>query len=165
MIDLDLAKDVVPSSPRIGEVVTFVIQVSNAVDALEATNVEVTDVVQPGFEFVPGSIGGGDERDVSGTTLRWRIYSIPPGSTVQLTFRARVAGRGPLTNFAEITGADQEDRDSFPSNGGNPDEDDDDTVAIMPYTPSPAPALGSWGMLAALLVLVGIARRRMRFAR
>ena len=166
VVDVDLVKRFTPMSPQQGDEITFVLDVSNAHDASEATNVEVTDVVLAGFEYVSGSIGGGDDADDgSAPTLRWTIDSLPPGGSVQLTFRATIVGLGNLRNFAEVTGTDQTDRDSTPSNGDDgegPDEDDDDVVLISPRVPAPAPALGPFGLLAAFAVLLAVSRRRWR---
>ena len=166
VVDVDLVKRFTPMSPQQGDEVTFILEVSNAPDASEATNVEVTDVVLAGFEYVGGSIGGGDNADESGApTLRWTIDSLPPGGSVQLTFRATIVAVGNLRNFAEVTGTDQTDRDSTPSNGDDgegPDEDDDDVVLISPRVPAPAPALGPFGLLAAFAVLLAVSRRRWR---
>ncbi len=166
VVDVDLVKSYTPSSPQPGDEVTFILNVSNAHDASPATNVEITDVVLPGFEYVAGSIGGGDVADQSAApTLRWMIDTLAPGASEQLTFRAVIVGVGNLRNFAEVTSTDQTDRDSTPDNGDDgegPDEDDDDIVLITPSVPAPAPALGPLGLLVAMAVLLAVSRRRWR---
>ena len=165
IVDVDLVKEVIPDDPTVGDTVTFILRVSNAVDVMEATNVEVTDVVMPGFLYEPGSIGGGDERFENEPVLRWRIDNLLPGESVELTFRAEVTRGGMLRNYSEVTSTDQPDRDSTPSNGDDgqgPDEDDDDEVLVVSFQPTPAPTVSVWGLFVVLFLLIELTRRRTR---
>ena len=87
-IDLSIVKVVNDAAPNIGETISFTLTVDNAGPDL-ATNVDVTDIVMPGFTYVPGSMSGGttqDESNPASTGLVWNIASIPAGSPVTLTF-------------------------------------------------------------------------------
>ncbi len=91
-VDLTIAKGVDDSTPNVGDTITFTMTVSNAGPDL-ATNVEVTDIILPGFTYVLGSMTGGttqDESDPTGAGLNWDIASVPVGSPVVLTFDAVV---------------------------------------------------------------------------
>ena len=71
--------------------------------------------------------------DPAGTGLTWTINSLSAGSFVDLTYQATVNLTGPYDNYAEITAHAQYDLDSIPGNGQQtPDEDDDDTVTVVP---------------------------------
>jgi hypothetical protein len=120
-------------------------------------------VIQPGFEYVPGSISGGtaqDDSDPTGAGLRWIIASILPGESVVLTCRVIIVENRALFNEAEITLADQPDRDSTPSNR-DPDEDDIAGIMIFPDNPAPAPALDEPLLIFAVLLLLALARWRL----
>lgn len=87
-IDLSIVKVVDDDTPNIGDTITFTLTIDNAGPDL-ATNVEVSDIVLPGFTYVIGSMTGGtsqDESSPASTGLSWDIASIPVGSPVTLTF-------------------------------------------------------------------------------
>lgn len=133
--DLSLTKDVDNPFPNLGETVTFTITVSNAgPDA--ATNVTITDIVPGGFNYVGGSIAGGNNRnesDPSGAGLSWIILSLNSGDSVQLTFQATVKDTGSYINLAQVTASDQDDPDSTPNNDdGDHSEDDEDVATASP---------------------------------
>ena len=92
-IDLDIQKSVSNPSPNVGDVVTFTIEViNNGPDV--ATDVQIIDVVKPGFIYVAGSITGGSIRVDSapaGSGLDWTIASIAIGASEILTFQATVS--------------------------------------------------------------------------
>jgi uncharacterized repeat protein (TIGR01451 family) len=75
------------STPNVGDVVTFTIQVSNdGPDA--ATGVSIQDVVPAGYNTITNISGGGTE---SGGTITWSGLTVPVGDdTVTLTFKATV---------------------------------------------------------------------------
>lgn len=91
-IDLKVAKTVSNLSPSIGDVVTFTIEVANS-GPDTATDVNINDVVKPGFAYVAGSMAGGSSRvdsSPAGTGLDWTIASIAAGASEILTFQATV---------------------------------------------------------------------------
>ena len=58
-----------------------------------ATNATVTDIVQPGFSYVVGSIAGGtstNEIDPAGVGLKWMLGTVPVNTDVVLTFDVTV---------------------------------------------------------------------------
>jgi uncharacterized repeat protein (TIGR01451 family)/MYXO-CTERM domain-containing protein len=92
------------------EVVTYVLTVVN-VGAGAATNLTVSDVlpVTGYFNYVPGSISGGDGRSVVGNGLGWSIGTLPVGAVAVLGFQMASSATGlpsgitPLDTFAEVT--------------------------------------------------------------
>jgi len=91
-IDLSIAKSVDDSTPNIGQIITFSLDVTNAGPDV-ATNVTVADPVPAGFTYVLASITGGDSSDDTDPTvagLTWTLNSVPVGTTVTLTFQATV---------------------------------------------------------------------------
>ncbi len=91
-IDLSIVKSVDDSTPNIGQIITFSLDVTNAGPDV-ATNVSVADPVPVGFTYVPASITGGDSSTDADPTvggLAWTLNSVPVGSTVTLTFQATV---------------------------------------------------------------------------
>ena len=91
-IDLSIAKSVDDSSPNIGQIITFSLEVTNAGPDV-ATDVTVTDPVPVGFTYVLASITGGDSSNDADPTvagLNWTLNSVPVGTTVTLTFQATV---------------------------------------------------------------------------
>ena len=93
-IDLSIEKFVSNTTPNVGDVVTFRLEITNAGPDI-ATNATVTDVVLSGFSYELGSISGGtssDDNDPAGAGLTWNLASVPVnvGSPVILTFDATV---------------------------------------------------------------------------
>ncbi len=92
-VDLEVLKTVSATSPNVGDVVTFSIEVkNNGPDT--ATDININDVVKSGFSYVAGSIAGGSTRVDSApaaTGLAWTIASLASGATEILTFQAIVS--------------------------------------------------------------------------
>jgi len=91
-VDLDLVKTVNDTSPNIGDVLVFNLQVSNS-GPDTATNFTITDVVPAGFSYVPASISGGssnNDTSPAGTGLLWTVASLASGAVVNLSFQATV---------------------------------------------------------------------------
>ena len=91
-IDLNIEKLASDTTPNIGDVLTFTLQVTNN-GPDTATNLSVTDVVPAGFSYVASSIAGGvssDDTSPTGSGLQWTIASLGTGTTVSLTFQATV---------------------------------------------------------------------------
>ncbi|MFN8346493.1 MAG: SdrD B-like domain-containing protein [Spirosomataceae bacterium] len=134
--DLSLTKTVSNKTPQQNDNVTYTIKVTNDGPGI-ATNVEVTDTLQAGLQYVSGDAAF----TLNGTVLTGKIAKIEVGQTITLTFVAKVTGTGTIKNFAQISKSDQPDKDSTPGNGnGTPredDEDDEDIVVTCPIPPTP----------------------------
>ncbi|MDA7501667.1 gliding motility-associated C-terminal domain-containing protein [Chitinophagales bacterium] len=131
-IDLELIKSVNESLVATGDEVVYTITVNNNGPA-NATGVQVSDVLPEGLAYVSDNALG-NYNPLNGI---WTIASVPVGTSTSLQITATVQaepGSGPIVNWAEITGADQEDVDSAPDPTGDPlnntDEDDEDSVEI-----------------------------------
>lgn len=135
LIDTSLDKQASNSSPKIGETITFSLVVSNASGMGAATNLQIVDVVPPGYAYVPGSISGGSTRDDASpytAGLSWTIAALPPGSSTVLSYQVVVLGGvDSYANYAEIKDANQPDIDSDPGNNSTT-EDDDDIETVVP---------------------------------
>lgn len=91
-IDLSIAKVVSNATPNIGDTITFTLTIENAGPDV-ASNATVSDVILPGFTYVPGSITGGsssDDTDPTGAGLSWTLASVPVGTPVTLSFDVTV---------------------------------------------------------------------------
>ncbi len=91
-IDLSIAKVVSDATPNIGDTITFTLTITNAGPDV-ATNATVSDVVLPGFTYVPGSIAGGsssDDSDPAGSGLSWVLANVPVATPVSLSFDVTV---------------------------------------------------------------------------
>ena len=103
--DLNLNKTVDNVSPNVGENVTFTLTVTNdGPDA--ATNVEVTDLLASGYDFVSATTSFGT---YNSTTGLWEVGSINNAQTATLTIVATVRATGDYNNTATITSSDQDD--------------------------------------------------------
>ena len=131
--DLSLAKAASNLTPSVGAAVTFTLTVTNSgPDA--ATNVEVTDTLPNGYQYVASSISGGSTSDDSdAASLKWTIANLANGATAQLTYQATVMATGSYKNTAEVTASDQPDPDSTVDNDdGDQSEDDEASVTLTP---------------------------------
>ncbi|WP_247231669.1 SdrD B-like domain-containing protein [Telluribacter sp. SYSU D00476] len=131
--DLMLAKKVSKTNPALNEVITYTLEVINKGPAV-ATNVEVTDPLPAGLEFVSSST-----MTKIGTTLKGTFASIGVNETKTLTFTAKVTGSGSVVNTAQITKSDQPDPNSTPGNGYDKGEDDDSKAEITIGCPALEP--------------------------
>lgn len=126
--DLSLTKTVSDSTPVNGESINFTLTLTNhASSSNTATNVQVTDLIPAGFDFVTYSGYGTYD---SGTGI-WTVASIDPGQSRVLVISVTVtASQGAsMTNVAEVTSSSEWDSDSTPGNG-NTGEDDYDSVSV-----------------------------------
>ena len=131
--DLRLAKSTPSLTPDVGSTVTFSLTLTN--DGPDtATNVEVTDSLPSGFEYVAASMTGGDGRDDSdASSLKWTVGSIAIDSSVVLGYQVKILSSGVYTNTAQVTASDQPDPDSSPNNDdGDQSEDEEATVTLLP---------------------------------
>ncbi|HLO44346.1 MAG TPA: SdrD B-like domain-containing protein, partial [Leadbetterella sp.] len=147
--DLSLVKTVNDKYPKVGDVVTFTVKVSNG-GPQTATNVKVEDVVPNGYSAISSISNSGI---VSGNVITWVIPSIASGASSTLTFNVKVgqpATGVSFINLAEVKSVDQYDPDSKPGNGADTngngkvgsednddskdpaDEDDGDDAYVVP---------------------------------
>ena len=122
-IDLMLSKSAHPDAVGVGSTTTFTLAITNSGTA-NATGVEVTDQLPAGLTFVSANPAA----DYNSVTGVWTIGSVAIGQTKTLEIVATVTGLGPFNNVAEVTAADQPDKDSTPGNGDAGEDDQDNAV-------------------------------------
>lgn len=127
LVDLSLTKVVNAATPNVNDVVTFTINVSNAGPS-DATGVIVTDKLPSGYLFVGAAASAGSYNATSGS---WTVGIITNATTATLNIQARVLPTGNYNNVAEVTGANEVDRDSTPGNN-DATEDDQSEVIVTP---------------------------------
>ncbi|TVZ16764.1 Calx-beta domain-containing protein [Maribacter sp. MAR_2009_72] len=109
-VDLKIEKEARPDKALVGDVVEFIIRVTNISESDVVTNIVVNDLIlaENGFEFVSA------ESDFNGvydeTTGNWSIPSLNREETARLIISARVPQIGVFTNTANIVS-------SFPRDG------------------------------------------------
>ncbi|MEH6705513.1 MAG: gliding motility-associated C-terminal domain-containing protein [Galbibacter orientalis] len=131
-IDLSVTKTVDEPNPIVGDNVVFTITVTNS-GPQDATGVIVSDKLnQPGFSYVSHTTSVGNYISNSGA---WDVGNLAAGTTATLTITATVEATGSYVNTAQVTGQDQLDPNSEPSNN-DPTEDDYDTVVVTPQFPA-----------------------------
>ncbi len=127
--DLSLSKSVNNSNPATGSAIFYTLQLTNN-GPLDATNVQVIDILPTGFEFTSSS-GSGSYDDATGL---WTIGTITSGQTLSLTINGTVSAPAGVTiaNFAEVFTSDIFDADSTPNNGStNEDDDANDSFTVQ----------------------------------
>ncbi|TAG18609.1 MAG: DUF11 domain-containing protein, partial [Cytophagales bacterium] len=135
-IDLKLKKMVDVKTAKLGDVITYTIKVWNESNK-NATGVVVTDQLPATLQYVSAgsSASRGTYNPADG---KWTIGNIAAagvpanGDTVTLTVKAKIVGEGVTFNTAEITGADQKDKDSTPGNGADGEDDLDRACFTVP---------------------------------
>ncbi len=125
LIDLALMKVVDEDMPNVGDTVAFTLTLSNAGPSL-ATGVVVTDQLPAGLVFQSFTASQGTYNSVTGL---WTVGSVPTTVTPTLTINATVGNTRGVTNTAEVTAANQVDRDSTP--GNDVASEDDQAVASI----------------------------------
>jgi len=91
-VDLVVSKSVSNTTPDVGDLVVFTLQVTNN-GPDTATNVAVTDTLPVGLSYQPASIAGGDSRndsDPTGAGLSWTIATLVAGTTTSVSYSAVV---------------------------------------------------------------------------
>jgi uncharacterized repeat protein (TIGR01451 family) len=128
-IDLQLTKKVDMKIVKLGDVITYTIKVWNE-SKTNATGVEVTDQLPAGLQYISSAASRGNYTSASGV---WTIGNIAAnGDTVSLTIKAKVIGEGVTFNTAEISKADQKDKDSTPGNSKDGEDDLDRACVSVP---------------------------------
>ncbi|HRK72771.1 MAG TPA: SdrD B-like domain-containing protein, partial [Rhodothermales bacterium] len=126
-IDLELTKTVNNSTPNFNDNVTFTVTVRN-VGQIVATGVEVSDVLPVGLQYVSAAASQGSYANASGI---WTIGGMAVNASVNLQIVAKVVTTSPVTNYAQVSKANEMDVDSTPGNNST-NEDDDDQVTLGP---------------------------------
>ncbi len=130
-IDLALSKTASVSMAQAGDAISYTLTVVNN-GAVAATGVTVEDVLPSNLTFTNSTASIGTYNDATGI---WDIGTIGVGGTATLTINVTVdAIVLPMTNFAQVKTANEDDVDSTPDNnsGTTPQEDDEDSVVIQP---------------------------------
>ncbi len=135
-VDLQMEAMASNTSPDIGDVVTFTLNLSNLGD-VDATGVSIRNLVPIGFGSVTAINNGGTFSFVS-RNISWTGLTVPLGAnTVSLTFNATVltptGTSGEFTHVSQVIAADQFDLDSTPNNDdGDQSEDDEASITAAP---------------------------------
>ncbi|MBK9510179.1 MAG: DUF11 domain-containing protein [Cytophagaceae bacterium] len=128
--DLRLTNQISSILPNVGDVVTYTVTVYNdGPDA--ATNVDISNVIDNGFNTITNISGGGI---LTGNTIEWNIGSLLSGQSRTFTYQATVLAPGPgigQTNIAQVSASDQFDPDSSPNNNLNTEDDQAEVTALL----------------------------------
>ena len=111
--DLEVLKVVSDSNPVIGDNIIFTITVSN-LGGLDATNVEITDVLPSGYEFISANTSSGTYDVNSGL---WEIPIVAASMSETLDMTVKVLDVNDYLNVAALTGLDQVDADMTNDSG------------------------------------------------
>ena len=133
-IDLSVTKTADNLTPIVGDNIVFTITVTNS-GPQDATGVIVSDKLnQPGFAYVTHTATTGVDTYIPNSGA-WDVGNLAVGATATLTITATVEATGSYVNTAQVTGQDQLDPNSEPSNN-DPTEDDYATVVVTPQFPA-----------------------------
>jgi uncharacterized repeat protein (TIGR01451 family) len=134
--DLSVTKTANNLTP--GNAVQFTVQVTNSGPYTD-TDVRVLDLLPAGLTFVSATPSQGSYSNVAVGTYpagTWRVGALGVGATATLTLNANVTGTTPITNWAQVSYADQPDPDSTPGSTVPPSPAQDDQASVT-ITPSP----------------------------
>ncbi|MCL4299174.1 MAG: DUF11 domain-containing protein [Anaerolineae bacterium] len=76
-----------PIEAKVNDIVEYTIVVSNTSQVV-AHNTVVSDTLQPGVAYIPGTLSDGGQ--VNGSTLIWQINDLPAGQSVSRNFQAQI---------------------------------------------------------------------------
>ncbi len=126
--DLELTKTVNTAAPLVGDEVIFTLDLINNGPS-NTSGVTVVDLLPNGYTYVSNNSTAGVYNETTGL---WSLNGVvPTGTTETLNIVALVNPTGNYGNSAEITGSDNVDIDSTPSNG-IASEDDQDNAGTTP---------------------------------
>jgi uncharacterized repeat protein (TIGR01451 family) len=128
LADLSLSKSVSTATPRVGDIVTYNLRVSNSGPS-RATGVAVSDRIPAGYESATASQGSYDA-----ATGLWNVGTVASGSSATIAIRVKITVTGQLVNTAEIAASNVSDPDSTPGDGDATQDD----IASATLTASPA---------------------------
>ncbi|RYF78396.1 MAG: DUF11 domain-containing protein [Cytophagaceae bacterium] len=124
LADLSLRIQVSTRTPRLNDLVSYTLIVSNAGGAT-ASNINTTAYLPAGMQFVDSDTMGPGGGGISGTTL-----SLPAGSSSSISFRARVTTTGLKQVQAQVRFATPDDPDSRAGNGYPVSNGEDDEATV-----------------------------------
>ena len=130
-IDLALSKTANVGSAQVGDNFTYQITLVNN-GTTTATGVTVEDILPSNLTFNSSTASSGSYNDGTGI---WNIGTLGIGGAASLNINVTVdAIVLPITNFAQVKTANETDVDSTPdsNNGTTPQEDDEDSVVVLP---------------------------------
>ena len=132
-IDLALDKAVFPTNPGVGDMVEYVLTVTNDAGATEtAFGITVVDTVPDGLTVASTDPLNNVTVNDATNIVSWFIPSLAPGEELVLSIYAHVDAPGVWENCAEVMAATGTDTDSTPGDG----EGDDHDCAVT-ETPDP----------------------------
>ncbi len=117
VIDLSLGLIVDNPLPDVGTDVVFTLTVSNEAGFSDASGVAVNHALPAGYRHVSDDSGGSYD---PGSGL-WNVGVVTAGGSRSLLVSARVLGRGPYLDEAEVSAADQSDLDDTFLDGSGED--------------------------------------------
>jgi uncharacterized repeat protein (TIGR01451 family) len=109
--DLQVTKAVSNATPNVGDTITFTVTLTNA-GPDTATNVQVTDLLPAGLNFVSATPSQGTYSSATGV---WTVGTMANGATTTLAIQATVTRAAAQSNSATVSAADQFD----PNTGNN----------------------------------------------
>lgn len=133
--DLSLVKNIVAgnTSPVVGTQVSFELVISNN-GPNNATEVQVTDLLPSGYQYVNYSSSAGLYNSSTGI---WNVGTVDVGVSESLILDVTVLPTGNYFNVAQVTASNLPDPDSTPNNDdGDQSEDDEDNAVVTPVQPS-----------------------------
>ncbi|MDF7819373.1 hypothetical protein P1X15_17275 [Runella sp. MFBS21] len=136
-VDLALKKSINKKIAKLGDTLTYTIQVFNQ-SSTGATGVEVVDSIATTVGFIPGSfVASRGSATITNNVIKWIIGNIAAnsgnnGDTVTLTYRIKVTQQGVHFNTAEISKVNEKDVDSTPNNDKEGEDDIDRQCFTVP---------------------------------
>lgn len=165
--DLAVTKRVVAGACAPHQSITYQVSVRNDGPGA-ATNIVVTDRLPAGAKLVSTTASGGR---FTVANNEWTLDNLPSGRTetalIVMTSPSQLGGS--LTNFAQVTSADEPDLDSTPDNLGTSAAEDDEAAATLTCATTPLAYTGVaagpllWAAIALIAggaVLLGFRSRR-----
>ncbi|MDF7819374.1 SdrD B-like domain-containing protein [Runella sp. MFBS21] len=132
-VDLALKKSINKKIAKLGDTLTYTIQVFNQ-SSTGATGVEVVDSIATTVGFISGSfVASRGSASITGNVIKWTIGNIgAPGDTVRLIYKVKAISEGIHFNTAEISKVNEKDVDSTPGNGKESEDDIDGACFSVP---------------------------------
>ncbi|MDO6489742.1 DUF11 domain-containing protein, partial [Cellulophaga sp. 2_MG-2023] len=126
-LEIDMTSNVSSANPS--DTIIFSIDIEN-LGAIDATNIQLQNVLAPGYTFVSATNGG----VLTGNTITWPNFDLEDLNTTTFSYTATINNPSGIadeyTNIAEITQVDQIDPDSTPNNFDGIDSLEDDEAVV-----------------------------------
>ena len=101
-VDLSISKTATPTTPLLGEIVTYTLTISNSGTAT-AYGATVTDTLPTSVTLLPPVTTSGGTLITDATSITLSIASLAVGERVTVTIPVRVTALGVMTNTASVT--------------------------------------------------------------